>query len=103
MRHRITSRRRLFFTDELILRGGNVGEQRGGNKITALGQSLAPQTAEEIQTRAERLYEAKNYAESANAYATLLTNFPNTGTTQTNLKRLIVFSNLRERRCAACF
>jgi soluble lytic murein transglycosylase len=55
-----------------------------------------PQTAEEIQTRASKFYNSKNYSEAANAYTTLLTNFPNTGSPDINLKRVIAFANLRK-------
>jgi soluble lytic murein transglycosylase len=65
-------------------------------KLISLGQNILPQTAEEIQTRASKFYNSKNYSEAANAYTTLLTNFPNTGSPDINLKRVIAFANLRK-------
>lgn len=74
-------------------------------KLTALGQNLAPQTAEEIRVRADKFYDAaradkpgdtRNYAEAANAYTTLLASFPNASSPQINLKRVITFENLRK-------
>jgi soluble lytic murein transglycosylase len=65
-------------------------------KLISLGQNILPQTAEEIQTRASKFYNSKNYSEAVNAYTTLLTNFPNTGSPDINLKRVIAFANLRK-------
>lgn len=70
-------------------------------KLTTLGQSLAPQTADELKSRADKLYEAKKWTEAANSYTNLLTSFPNTNAPQTNLKRLTAYSNARRMPEAA--
>ncbi|MGQ0540915.1 MAG: transglycosylase SLT domain-containing protein [Blastocatellia bacterium] len=64
-------------------------------KLTALAQPLTPLTAEEIRTRAEKLYSAKNYVEAEKSFATLATSFPAAATSDVHLKRLITFSNLK--------
>jgi soluble lytic murein transglycosylase len=65
-------------------------------KLISLGQNILPQTAEEIQTRANKFYNSKNYLEAANAYTTLLTSFSNTSSPEINLKRVVAFGNLRK-------
>ncbi|HEX8734547.1 MAG TPA: transglycosylase SLT domain-containing protein [Pyrinomonadaceae bacterium] len=74
--------------------GAEAGKQ-AEIKLTELAQSLSPQTAEEAISRADRLYDAKNYPEAANAYTTALASFPNLSTPQTNLRRLTALANLR--------
>lgn len=64
-------------------------------QLTSLNQSLAPQTAEEIRTRAEKFYNVKNYSEAQKAFDDLVSNFPTAVTPQINLKRVITFENLR--------
>jgi len=64
-------------------------------KLTALGEALAPQTAEEILARADKFFAAKNYKDAADAYQTAVSNFPNAAATKTNLNRLIALSNAR--------
>ena len=75
--------------------GTNAGKEAEA-KLTALGQSLTPLTADEIKARADKFYEAKNYVEAANAYTTLLISFPNSNSSQLNLRRVISFANLRK-------
>ncbi len=74
----------------------SAASKEAETKLTALGQSLAPLTAEEIKSRADSFYEAKNYADAANAYTTLLTSFQNANVPQINLRREIAFANLRK-------
>lgn len=64
-------------------------------KLTALNQSLTPQTIEEIKARAERFYNSKSYTDALAAYGNLIQIFPNAATPQIHLKRLTAFSNLR--------
>ena len=85
-----------FYRRAYFYGAGTAASKEAETKLTALGQSLAPQTAEEIRVRADKFYDTKNYAEAANAYAILLASFPNTNSPQTNLKRLIAFANLRK-------
>ncbi len=81
--------------------GGNAGKEAEA-KLIVLNQSLTAQTAEEIKARADNFYaraqndkpgETKNYADAANAFTTLLTNFPNADPARINLKRLNAFAN----------
>lgn len=82
---------------------GTAAGKEAETKLTSLGQSFTPQTAEEIQARADKFYDAaradksnetKNYVEAGNAYTILLTSFPNANSPQINLRRLIAFANL---------
>ena len=74
--------------------GGEAKEAEA--KLTAFGQNLAPQSADEIRVRADKFYAAKNYAEAANAYNILLANFPAESSSKINLKRVIAYANLRK-------
>jgi soluble lytic murein transglycosylase len=65
-------------------------------KLTSLGQNITPTTAEEIQTRAEKLYAAKNYTEAAKSFDTLLLQFPASNSPAIQLKRIVIFSNLKQ-------
>lgn len=85
-----------FYRQVYFYGAGTDAAKEAETKLTALGQSLAPQTAEEIETRAERLYKTKNYAEAAEAFTELLTKFPNSSSPQIHLKRLIAFANARK-------
>ncbi len=64
-------------------------------KLKDSGQTLDAQTAEELKIRAEKLFESKNYTESAQAYTDLLTKFQNESTDEINLKRIKAYSNAR--------
>lgn len=55
--------------------------------ITRLGSATSPATAEEATTRAEKLYEAKRYADAFNAYTDGFARFANTATPQAQLRR----------------
>lgn len=65
-------------------------------KLVSLGQDLNPTTAEEIQTRADKLFNSKNYTEAAKSFDTLLQQFPASNSPQIQLKRLITFANLKQ-------
>jgi soluble lytic murein transglycosylase len=85
-----------FYRRAYFYGAGTSASKEAETKLTSLGQTLAPQSAEEIKARADRFYDAKNYAEAANAYTTLLTNFPNANSPQINLKRVVAFANSRK-------
>ncbi len=85
-----------FYRRAYFYAPGTAAGKEAETKLTALGQTLAPQTAEEIKSRADRFYESKNYADAANAYTTLLTSFPNASSPQTNLRRVVAFANWRK-------
>lgn len=84
-----------FYRKVYFYGAGSEASREAESKLTSLGQPLVPQTAEEIQVRADKLYNAKNYAEAQTAFSNLILSFPNSVTPPTNLKRLITFGNLR--------
>ncbi len=84
-----------FYRRVYFYAAGTDQAKEAETKLTMFGQPLAPQTKEEIQTRAERLYTAKNYAEAQTAYANLIQLYPATATAQTHLRRVKSLINLR--------
>ena len=85
-----------FYRQVYFYGAGTDAAKEAETKLKLLGENLAPQTVEEIETRAERLYSAKNYAEAASAYTELLTKFPNSSSPQIHLKRTTAFANSRK-------
>ena len=85
-----------FYRKVYFYGAGTDASKEAETKLTTLGQNLAPQNAEELLTRANKLYAAKNYAEAQTAYGNLMLNFPNSNTPNINLKRLIASANLRQ-------
>lgn len=90
----------VFYRKVYFYGAGTDASKEAEAKLTALGQNLAPQNAEELLTRADKLYTAKNYAEAQIAYSNLVLNFPNSNTSNINLKRLITSANLRNTAAA---
>ncbi len=62
-------------------------------KLTALGQSLTPQNAEEQLARAEKLLSGGAFADSANAFSALATSFPAALTPAIQAKRVKALSS----------
>lgn len=89
-----------FYRKVYFYGAGSEASREAEAKLTALAQPLTPQTAEEINARADKLFEAKNFVEAQKAYDTLQLNFPNALTPQTNLKRLITAGNLKNAASA---
>lgn len=85
-----------FYRKVYFYGAGTNAAKEAETKLVSLGQNLNPNSAEEIQTRAEKLYSAKNYAEAAKSFDVLLLQFPNTNSPQIHLKRIITFSNLKQ-------
>ena len=75
--------RRVYFYG-----AGTDAAKEAETKLTSLGQALAPQTADEAQTRAEKLYNARRYSDAAIAYDNLAANFPAALTPQVQLRRI---------------
>ncbi len=86
----------VFYRKVYFYGAGTDASKEAETKLTALGQNLATQNAEELLARADKLYVAKNYAEAQTAYSNLILNFPNSNTPNINLKRLIASANLRK-------
>lgn len=84
-----------FYRQTYFYGAGTAEAKEAETKLTFLNQPLTPQTAEEITARADRLYTAKNYAEANAAYGSLISSFPNAVTHEISLRRLIIFSNLK--------
>lgn len=69
--------------------------------ISKLNSTTTPANAEEALARADRLYEAKRYAEATNAYAEAFTRFPNTAKPEAQLRRGIAATNAKRTADAA--
>lgn len=63
--------------------------------INRLGSTTSPASAEEAQSRADKLFEAKRYADAATAYADAFSRFPSSANAQTQLRRGIAASNAK--------
>lgn len=82
--------RRVYFYG-----AGTEAAREAEAKLVSFAQALTPQTAEEIQTRADKLFGAKNYAEAQTAYGNLIASFPASATPSVHLKRVVAFANLK--------
>jgi soluble lytic murein transglycosylase len=65
-------------------------------QLSGLGGPPPPPTAEQYITRAERLYQAKKYADAVTAYSDAFAHFPNTANAQTQLHRGIAAATIRK-------
>ena len=84
-----------FYRKVYFFGAGTDAAKEAETKLTTLNQPLTPQTPEEIQARAEKLFAAKKYADAQTAYSNWITSFPNAATPEIHLKRLITFANLK--------
>lgn len=75
--------RRTFFQG-----AGSAAAKEAEAKLTALGQPLAPQSAEEQLARADTVAATKNFADAVTAYSNLASSFPAAMTTSVQLRRL---------------
>ncbi len=82
-------RRLYFFAPEA------AESAEAATAITRLGSTTSPATAEEAITRADRLYNAKKYADALAAYSDAFAKFPATATNENQLQRGIAAYNLR--------
>lgn len=85
-----------FYRRTYFFAAGTDEAKEAGSKLTALGQPLTPQTADEIRERAEQLYRAKNWAEADKAFTDLVNRFPSSATNETQLRRLETMSGLKK-------
>src|SRR5205807_6323840 len=83
--------RRIYF-----FAPASIEASEAATSITRLGSSTAPATAEEAQTRAEKLFAGKRYGEAYDAYTTAFTAFPNTPNSATQSHRVIAAANARK-------
>ncbi|MGI9035114.1 MAG: transglycosylase SLT domain-containing protein [Pyrinomonadaceae bacterium] len=84
-----------FYRKVYFYGAGTPASLEAAAKLTTLAQTLTPQTAEEISARANRLYDAKNYAEAAKAFDVLARNFSAALAPAANLKRIIAYGNTK--------
>ena len=77
-----------FYRKTYFYGAGTDAAKEAEAKLTSFGQALTPQTADEVQTRADKLYNAKRYSEAASAYANLAESFPAALTPQVQLRRI---------------
>ncbi len=85
-----------FYRQTYFYGAGTGAGKEAEAKLTLLQQNLTAQTADETKARADKFYDAKNYAEAANGYTNLIVGYPNTNSPAINLKRLTAFANLRK-------
>ncbi|HEV2828092.1 MAG TPA: transglycosylase SLT domain-containing protein [Pyrinomonadaceae bacterium] len=64
--------------------------------IPRLGSTLSPATADEAIARADKLYQAKRFADAAQSYSDTFARFPNTATPEAGLRRVIAAANVRK-------
>ena len=77
-----------FYRRTYFYGAGTDAAKEAEAKLTSLGQALMPQNADEAQTRADKLYNARRYSEAAAAYADLAEGFPAALTPQVQLRRI---------------
>ena len=82
-------RRTYFFA------AGSSAAKEAETKLVALGQTTAPQSADEARQRAELLARAGSNADAASAYNSFVTDFPSAATASVRLKQLTVLSALK--------
>jgi len=80
-------RRTYFFA------AGSPAAVEAEAKLTALGQPLTPQNADEQAARADRFLKVSNYQSAVDAYGELISRFPGSMTPQVQLRRLTALAN----------
>ena len=80
-----------YYRQTYFFGAGTTAAMEAETKLTSLGQSLAPQTAEEQLARADKLAAAKN-PEAVTAYSNLASSFPAAMTTGVQLRRLTLMA-----------
>jgi soluble lytic murein transglycosylase len=83
-------RRIYFFAPE------STESAEAASAIVRLGSTLSPATAEEALTRAEKLYDARKFADATQAYGDAFARFPNTANAATQLRRVIAANTSRK-------
>ncbi len=85
-----------FYRQTYFYGAGTSAATEAEAKFKSLNLPLEAKTAEELKARADKLYDAKKYADAVSTFNDLLSNFPNTNSPQINLKRVIAYSNSRK-------
>ena len=92
----LASYRRLYFYAP-----ASSESAEAASAITRLASVTSPANAEEAITRADKLFEAKRYADADKAYTESFTTFPQTISSQTKLRHGIALSNVKKTSEAA--
>jgi soluble lytic murein transglycosylase len=88
--------RRLYFFAPASIEAGEAA-----TSITRLSSSTSPATAEEAQTRAEKLFAAKRFGEAFDALTDAFVRFPTIATSELQARRVIAGANARRYADAA--
>lgn len=80
-------RRTYFFA------AGSAPAKEAEAKLTALGQPLVPQSADEQLAKADKLLANKSYSDAGSAYNDLAANFPSSVTMDVQLRRITALAN----------
>ena len=87
----IASYRRLYFYAP-----ASVESVEASSALSRLGSSTSANSAEEALTRAEKLYDARKFADAAQAYGDAFSNFSATASPQAQLRRVIAAATARK-------
>ena len=66
------------------------------SRLTSTAAAPSPATADEAIARADRLFDAKRFADASQAYADAFAKFPNTANAQAQLRRVIAAASARK-------
>jgi soluble lytic murein transglycosylase len=88
--------RRLYF-----FAPASIEVSEAASSITRLSSSTSPATAEEAQTRAEKLFTARRYSEAFDALTDAFVRFPTIATSELQARRVIAGANARRYADAA--
>ena len=85
-----------YYRRTYFLGAGTALAKEAESKLSALGQALTPQSADEAQQRADQLFKARNYTDAANAYNTFTASFPAGITAGIRLRQLTALAALKK-------
>ena len=92
----LASYRRIYF-----FAPASAESNEAANAIPRLNSALAPGSADEAISRAEKLFAAKHFSEAFDAYTNAFTRYPNTATPESQARRSIAAANARRYADAA--
>lgn len=82
-----------YFRRTYFFGAGSTAAKEAESKLTSMGQTLLPQTADEQIARADKLSSSKSFAEAAAAYTTLASAFPAALTPAIQVRRITALAN----------
>lgn len=89
--HALGSYRRLYFYAP-----ASSESVEAAGAIVRLGSTLSPGSAGEAIARADRLYDAKRFADASQAYGEAFTRFPDSANARTQLRRVVAAASTRK-------